>query len=81
MPVEGVARVLLATKLALGRQLGDGLLYRYEINIDEGGNTLLCSAVSGNGSHVVYGICADPSRAYAKESFMEVHVRLIGNHI
>lgn len=80
VPVEGVARVLPATKLALGRQLRDGLLYRYEINIGEG-ETHHYDPLSLTMSVMWYAACANnPSRVYAKESFMVRHIQSIGNH-
>ena len=79
MPVEGVARVLLATKLALGRQLRDGLLYRYEINIGEG-ETHHYDPLSLAMSVMWYVAFAKPSRVYAKESFIVRHIHSTENH-
>lgn len=66
MPVKRVARVLLATKLALSWQLRDSFLYSYEINIGGEGNTSLCCHVFGNLSQMVCNICPLNSGAYAE---------------
>lgn len=80
MPVKRVAGILLATKLALCRQLRDSFLYSYEINIGGEGNTSLCYHMFGNLNHKVCSICLLSCRTYAEYIRTQATMKVTSNH-